>query len=169
LAFYKPKKKLYGYCNTGGFGIDGNMSSLIGASLVNKNVVYYGIFGDLSFFYDLNSLGNRHIGNNIRIMLINNGKGAVFRHNHERWNDFGNDADLYGAAAGHFGNKSRELVKNLATNLGFQYCSADDKKSFFTSLKIFFQIEMAAPIVFEVFTDSDKESEAYEILAHLTI
>lgn len=38
------------YCNQGGFGIDGNMSSLLGASLVHPERLYFGVVGDLSFF-----------------------------------------------------------------------------------------------------------------------
>lgn len=64
------------FCNVGGFGIDGDISSLVGASLVHPEKLYIGIVGDLAFFYDMNVVGNRHVGNNIRIMLINNGKGT---------------------------------------------------------------------------------------------
>ena len=59
-------------CNQGGFGIDGNISTLLGQSLVNTNRLYYCCLGDLAFFYDMNVLGNRHFGNNVRILLINN-------------------------------------------------------------------------------------------------
>ena len=68
-----------GYSNTGGFGIDGGVSSLIGASLVSPDKIYYGIFGDLAFFYDMNSLGNRHISSNVRILVANNGLGGEFK------------------------------------------------------------------------------------------
>ena len=81
---FELDRTVRGYSNTGGFGIDGGVSSLIGASLSNKNTIYYGIFGDLAFFYDMNSLGNRHIGSNIRILVANNGLGGEFK------NSFGN-------------------------------------------------------------------------------
>ena len=38
------------YSNVGGFGIDGDVSSLIGASLVDDNRLYFGVVGDLAFF-----------------------------------------------------------------------------------------------------------------------
>ena len=41
------------YANTGGFGIDGGMSSAVGGSLVNKKQIHFLIIGDLSFFYDM--------------------------------------------------------------------------------------------------------------------
>lgn len=66
--------------NVGGFGTDGSLSAVIGASLINPNNLYFCVLGDLAFFYDINSLGNRHIGKNLRILLVNNGKGCEFTH-----------------------------------------------------------------------------------------
>ena len=43
-------------------GIDGGVSSLIGASLADPTRLCFGIFGDLAFFYDMNAVGNRHVG-----------------------------------------------------------------------------------------------------------
>ena len=57
----------------------GCLSALIGASLAHKDKLYLGVIGDLAFFYDMNVIGNRHVGNNVRILLINNGKGNEFR------------------------------------------------------------------------------------------
>lgn len=48
--------------NVGGFGIDGCTSTLIGASLSNPNKIHFLVTGDLAFFYDLNAIGNRHMG-----------------------------------------------------------------------------------------------------------
>lgn len=47
--FTQGPKYLLGYSNTGGFGIDGCVSSLVGASLAYPNKVYYGVVGDLAF------------------------------------------------------------------------------------------------------------------------
>ncbi|MCI7443348.1 MAG: 2-succinyl-5-enolpyruvyl-6-hydroxy-3-cyclohexene-1-carboxylate synthase, partial [Clostridium sp.] len=71
--FFEISPTISCYCNTGGFGIDGIVSTLIGSSLVNKSKLHFCVVGDLAFFYDLNAIGNRDIGNNIRILLINNG------------------------------------------------------------------------------------------------
>lgn len=149
------------YSNVGGFGIDGDVSSLIGASLVNKERLYFGVVGDLAFFYDMNSLGNRHIGKNIRIMIINNGRGTEFRNYMHPAQRFGDDADAYMAAAGHYGNKSPKLVRHYAEDLGFEYLSANNKAEFALASERFLTPEITDnPIVFEVFTDSKDESDA---------
>lgn len=148
-------------CNVGGFGIDGNISSLVGASLVNPEKIYFGIFGDLSFFYDLNVLGNRHVGRNLRILLINNGRGTEFRNYDHPGAQFGEAADSFIAAAGHYGNKSAQLVRHYAEDLGFKYISAANKEDFFTAMEEFISPEIGnTSIIFECFTDSKDENDA---------
>ncbi len=158
--FYLPKDTT-SRSNVGGFGIDGNLSSLIGASLVHPDKLYFGIFGDLSFFYDMNALGNRHVGKNLRILLINNGRGTEFRNYDHPGARFGKEADAYIAAAGHYGNHSIDLVKHYAKDLGFRYFSASNKEEFQAVMKKFVSSEMTEqPILFECFTDSQDESDA---------
>lgn len=156
--------------NVGGFGIDGNVSSLIGASFANRDRLYFGVIGDLAFFYDMNAIGNRHVGNNIRILLVNNGKGTEFRQFNHKAAQFGQEADNFIAAAGHFGNKSTELVKHYAKTLGFEYMSASTKEEFEEVYERFLVPEQTdKPMLFEVFTDSEEESKALEIITSLEI
>lgn len=156
-----------GFSNTGGFGIDGCMSALIGASLCHPDKLYFGFFGDLSFFYDLNSLGNRHLGNNLRILLVNNGKGTEFRNYTHPGAAFGNEADLYIAAGGHFGKQSRDLVKHYVNDLGLEYITASTKEEFLKKLDAFMSDDIKKSIVFEVFTNSDDESAALKIIKEI--
>ena len=158
------------YSNTGGYGIDGGVSSLIGASLIHQDKLYFGIFGDLAFFYDMNSIGNHHIGNNIRIMLINNGRGVEFRLPTNPASQFGEDTDKFMAAAGHYGNKSPDLVKHYAEDLGFKYLTASSKEEFtVVSDKFFSDKKSDTPMLFEVFVDYQDDVKAYELLNALTL
>lgn len=151
--------------NVGGFGIDGCLSALIGASLANKNRIYYCVVGDLAFFYDMNVLGNRHVGNNVRILLVNNGKGTEFKQYKHHTSHFKDYADEYISAAGHFGNQSPTLVKQYAENLGFEYLSASSKEEFVSVHSEFIKAEPTErPIVLEVFTNSEEESKALEMM-----
>ncbi len=149
------------FSNVGGFGIDGCVSSLIGASFANPSKLYFGIVGDLSFFYDMNSLGNRHVGNNIRLLIVNNGKGTEFRNFYHTGSLFGEDADKYIAAGGHFGNKSPNLVKHYCEDLGYEYWAADNANDFCKACDRFITPTITdKPIVLEVFTTNEDESEA---------
>lgn len=145
-------------CNQGGFGIDGNISTLLGASLVNSNKLYYCFLGDLAFFYDMNVLGNRHIGNNIRIMLINNGQGAIFRKPGNFASTFKEEAETYISAAGHYSCKNQKLVENIAESLGFEYISASSKSEFIEKADKFVNPNInGRPIIFEVFVSIENE------------
>lgn len=165
--FFELDKSIRTQCNVGGFGIDGPLSTVVGASLFNPNKLYFLVTGDLAFFYDLNSLGNRHIGCNLRILLINNGCGTEFRNYDHPASKWGKDANLYMAAGGHFGSKSKCLVKHYAEDLGFKYISADSKQAFINVYKQFVSTEMPQPILFEVFTDSEDESNAIKTVRSL--
>ena len=163
--FFEIPASVLSYSNVGGFGIDGDMSSLIGASLANPEKLYFGVLGDLAFFYDMNVMGNHHVGCNVRIMLVNNGRGTEFRNYNHMANMFGADADAYMAAAGHYGNKSKDLVKHYAEDLGFEYMSASSKDEFNSVYQRFVTADMTdKPMLFEVFTDSKDESDALEVV-----
>lgn len=147
--------------NTGGFGIDGCTSTIIGASLSNPNRLHFLISGDLAFFYDLNAICNRHIGKNVRIMLINNGKGMEFRNYNHIAAQFGEETDEFIAAGRHNGCKSADLVKGAAQALGFEYLCARTKEEFLSLRDHFWSSELfEKPIILEVFTNDFDESEA---------
>ena len=154
--------------NVGGFGIDGCLSSLIGASFANKDKLYFSVIGDLAFFYDMNVLGNKHVGNNVRILLINNGKGAEFKQYKHHVEHFGDFADKFISAAGHYGDKSQTLVKNYAENLGFEYISATSKTEFKGLYDRFIDPKISnKPMLFEVFTDSKDENKSLELIMNI--
>ncbi|WP_320167927.1 thiamine pyrophosphate-binding protein [Mangrovibacterium marinum] len=162
--FFEISKTINSASNVGGFGTDGMLSSLLGASLVNPQKLYFGIVGDHAFFYDMNALGNRHLGNNLRILLVNNGKGCEFTHHLNPGHIFKNDVDLYIAAAGHFGNKSQSLVRNYARNLGMEYMTAGTKEEFVQNMDIFIDPKISKSCVFEVFTNDFDENEALKLI-----
>lgn len=156
---------IQGYCNTGGFGIDGCISSLVGASLTNPDQIYFGVVGDLAFFYDMNVLGNRHIGKNIRLMVVNNGRGQQFRNPYTAGGRFGEDADIHIAAAHHYGDQSRNLLRHYAEDLGFKYLKAETKEEYLANVDEFVEPKITErPVLFELFPSTEQESEAVRIL-----
>lgn len=168
-GYFEIPRSILGYCNTGGFGIDGGVSSLIGASLVHPEKLYFGAFGDLLFFYDMNSLGNREIKNNVRILIVNNGLGQEFKNYSCFSSMFGEDADSFIAAKGHFGNQSRNVIKCFAESLGFEYLSATSKQEFVVSAARFATPEITGkPMLLEVFTDTEDESAALKAVTTIT-
>lgn len=169
--------------NVGGFGIDGCTSTLVGASLIDRSKLYFGVIGDLAFFYDINVIANRHVGKNLRILVINNGCGAEFNISSHVGSQFGEQSNELIAAGGHFGSgknetgvilspqerRKKSLIKSWADNLGFKYMCATDKDSFHKNSEEFCDTEISTTIIFECFTDSSLESDALEIMSKLKL
>jgi len=66
------------FCNRGTSGIDGSTSTAIGAAWLKDDMTVF-ISGDLSFYYDSNALWNNYLKPNLRIIIINNQGGGIFR------------------------------------------------------------------------------------------
>lgn len=154
------------FSTVGGFGIDGTISFTLGASLAKQDKPCYCVVGDLAFFYDLNTLGNRHLSNNIRILLVNNGCGVEFKKTYAlAYKLLEEDVMPYVSAAGHFGSKSSQLVKCLAENLGFEYLTASSKEEFSKVYGRFVTPQITEkPMLFECFVDADDDIKALNII-----
>ncbi len=65
------------FCNRGTNGIEGSLSTAAGyaRAMWGKTVA---VLGDLSFFYDANALWSDSLPRGLRILLLNNGRGAIF-------------------------------------------------------------------------------------------
>ncbi len=66
------------WCNRGVSGIDGSTSTAIGAALAYSGPTVL-VTGDMSFSYDLGALASRLAPDTFKIIVINNGGGAIFR------------------------------------------------------------------------------------------
>ena len=114
---------------------------------------------------DVFGLGNREIKSNVRILIVNNGLGQEFKNYSCFSSMFGDDTNKFIAAQGHYGNKSSVLVKNYAEALGFEYLTASNKDEFLQTAERFVVPQMTdKPIIFEVFTKTEDESKALELV-----
>ena len=163
--YAKPPKRLLTYANTGGFGIDGCMSSMVGASIASPDTDFYGVFGDLVFFYDMNVLGNRHVGKNLHILVVNNDGGQQFRNFDHPASKMGEETYPFIAASGHYGPKSPCLIKHYVEDLGLRYLSASSKEEFECVLPEF--MKRGQSVVLEAFTDNEGENAAFKLLRNL--
>jgi 2-succinyl-5-enolpyruvyl-6-hydroxy-3-cyclohexene-1-carboxylate synthase len=76
--FYNLDRTISIYCNRGINGLEGTLTQALGFASVCKELVYL-IIGDLSFFYGVNALCDVEKIKNLRVLLINNKGGAIFR------------------------------------------------------------------------------------------
>ncbi len=167
--FFESPKGVQGSCNVGGFGIDGATSTLIGAALANPDRLHFLMTGDLAFFYDLNAIGNRHVGRNVRILLVNNGDGTEFRMYWHPCSAFTKEeCDKFMSAGGHYGQQSPTLMKHMAQDFGFEYLTASNKEEFVVAKERFLTPELTdKPMLFEIFTNSETDNDAVHIMRNL--
>lgn len=66
------------YCNRGTSGIDGCLSTAIGAALAEPEKRVFALIGDITFLYDEHALWNSSLPPNLKIMVINNKGGNIF-------------------------------------------------------------------------------------------
>ena len=130
------------YCNRGTSGIDGSISTAMGCAVVNEKPTTL-ISGDLSFFYDSNALWNQYIPNTMRIIVINNQGGGIFRilPGHKNTENF----DTF------FETKHDLTAKQLCKMYHFDYASASTEVQLKLKLKGFY-LESDRPKVLEIFT-----------------
>lgn len=147
--FFKLQPNVKVYANIGTFGIDGCLSSFLGQAVASGKLSFL-IIGDLSFFYDMNAIRIKHIGKNVRILMINNQGGGEFYFNGS-WKD--EASDLHTTARHH--TEAGEWVKSV----GFTYLPARDKESFLSALDKFFDDKSDKPIFMEVFTEMKNDCD----------
>ena len=130
-------------CNRGVNGIDGSMSTAVGFAAENDRPTFY-ITGDLSFFYDMNSLWIRHLSPKMRIMLINNQGGGVM---YAPLNDKMRQTLPEHVAAAH-----KCSAKGWVESIGFKYLSAHNKKDIEEGVRQLLDQSIQQPVFLEVFS-----------------
>ncbi len=76
--FFQQNDSVIVNANRGTSGIDGCLSTATGAAYVNDKLTIC-VLGDISFFYDSNALWNNYLSPNLKIIIINNSGGNIFR------------------------------------------------------------------------------------------
>ena len=149
MAHYIPiKDSIRVNCNRGVNGIDGSMSTAVGFGADCNRPLFY-ITGELSFFYDMNSLSIRHLSNKTRILLINNHGGAVM-YDRPR-NTPENLLPIYLASG------ETKTAKGWVESLGFKYLSATNKEEVDTGVKTLLDESINQPVLLEVFTNLSED------------
>ena len=130
------------FCNRGTSGIDGSTSTAIGAAVANEKQTVL-ITGDIGFLYDSNALWNNYIPKNLKIIVINNGGGGIFRilPGHDETPVFNT----------FFETSHCLTAEHLAKMYGFEYAIASDETSLTDGLHTLYA-QNNKPYILEVFT-----------------
>ncbi|MGB3463672.1 MAG: 2-succinyl-5-enolpyruvyl-6-hydroxy-3-cyclohexene-1-carboxylic-acid synthase [Cyclobacteriaceae bacterium] len=146
----KGKKGISVKANRGTSGIDGSNSTAFGNALVTDKIVTL-ITGDLAFFYDRNAFWNNYKAANLRIILLNNFGGGIFRM--IKGPAHLNELEEF------FVTKQQQTATHLAAEYGFQYSIVNNKSELNRNLPLFFR-RSDSPKILEIRTDS-KQSASY--------
>jgi 2-succinyl-5-enolpyruvyl-6-hydroxy-3-cyclohexene-1-carboxylate synthase len=140
------------FSNRGTSGIDGCLSTAIGASQQTTKLVI-SLIGDVAFQYDRNALWNSYVGSNVRIIIFNNAGGGIF-------------GILDGAKdlpeLGEFMITHQPFrAKNTALDAGIDYLEVHNWNELNQELRHFFEPSDRAKIL-EICTDSTKNTEVLQ-------
>ncbi|MFN8293058.1 MAG: 2-succinyl-5-enolpyruvyl-6-hydroxy-3-cyclohexene-1-carboxylic-acid synthase [Chitinophagales bacterium] len=138
--------------NRGTSGIDGCLSTAVGAAVVTKKLTV-AILGDVSFFYDSNALWNNYLSQQLRIIVINNGGGNIFRllEGPDSVKDFED----------YFETQHQLSAQHLAAMFGLHYYICHSQQQLNETLPEFFQPKKKAAIL-EIKTNNIVSAAIYK-------
>ena len=133
------------FCNRGTSGIDGSTSTALGAAYATKKSTTL-VTGDLSFFYDSNALWNNYIPKDVRIIIINNSGGGIFKII---------PGPKKSSALEYFETPHCLTAEHLSLMFGFEYSTAHNLKTLQQKMVNFYDTS-DKPKILEIFTPSDQ-------------
>ena len=149
IQLFGHRKDLKYYGNRGTSGIDGCTSTAAGIAKASPDENHFLITGDTAFQYDINGLWNRDFPQNLKIILINNGGGGIFRiiEGPDRVDELEDFFEAYHPVDFEMTAKAH----------GLDYFNAHDKTSLSQALTDFFSHKGAALI--EIKTGADQNAK----------
>lgn len=136
--------------NRGVSGIDGCSSTAAGCAYADTNRIHTLITGDVAFFYDSNAFWHHHVCANLKIILINNQGGGIFR--------FIPGPSETNQLKEHFESYHETSAEGIAKAYGLNYKAANDMTSFKNSLDWLYKDHKVAAMV-EVQTPREVNDE----------
>ncbi|MBC8109462.1 MAG: 2-succinyl-5-enolpyruvyl-6-hydroxy-3-cyclohexene-1-carboxylic-acid synthase [Verrucomicrobia bacterium] len=141
------------FANRGTSGIDGCTSTAVGAARMTKKLVTL-ITGDMAFFYDRNALWQPQLPDNLRIIILNNHGGGIFR-----IIDAGNQPEI----DDFFETQNPLTAENTARDFGLEYQSVTNAEELNQALETLFE-PSEKPKILEIETDSKTNTAIYKAI-----
>lgn len=146
-------KELKVYCNRGTSGIEGVTSTAMGTALASNRMNVL-ITGDLSFQYDRNAFFHGHSYPNLKIIVMNNQGGGIFR--------LINGPSAQPELEEYFETRHSRDARKVCEEYEIDYHSARDIDQVEAGIKEVLESEGAA--LLEIFTDPESNQEVYREL-----
>jgi 2-succinyl-5-enolpyruvyl-6-hydroxy-3-cyclohexene-1-carboxylate synthase len=136
-------------CNRGTSGIDGSNSTAVGASLVSQEPVTL-LTGDMAFFYDRNAFWHNYPMPNLRVIVLNNHAGGIFR--------LIDGPARQPELVEFFETKQSLNASSLASEYGFDYASVMTSEELESALVKFYE-PSTQPKIIEITSSSPRNAE----------
>lgn len=148
VQLFKPEKDIIYFSNRGTSGIDGTVSTAAGACHASGRLTTL-IVGDLGFFYDSNALMNKYLTQNLRIIIINNSGGGIFR--------FIAGPEDTGFLEEFFETSHNWRAEYIAKNFNIPYYYAESLQELESALLRFYNPRIdGKPAILEIITPNEK-------------
>ncbi len=142
--------KFHYFSNRGVSGIDGQVSTAAGAAFAVPGKINTVITGDLGFFYDSNALMNHNLTPNLKIIVINNGGGDIFR--------FIPGPDVSAQREKFFAATHHWKAEMIARAFDVRYFKAENEAELKSCLTEFYS-ENNRPALLEIFTAEEENAQ----------
>lgn len=146
---FDPKPSIEHYSNRGTSGIDGCTSTSVGFASMSTKIITL-LSGDIAFLYDSNAFWNDELPSNLRIVVVNNNGGNIFRiikgpekdKNFEKFQE----------------TKHSQNAEFIANRFSLAYQKVDNLVDLTKALKTFYD-KSDRPKILEVFTPRKESPE----------
>lgn len=154
VSLSAKQKGIRVFSNRGTSGIDGCTSTAVGHSLANEipNIL---ITGDMAFFYDRNAFWNNYPIPNLRLAVLNNHGGIIFKMIDGPSGRYESDQ--------FFVTHQAQTAKPLANEFGIGYDALDTHRKWKNSIKHFFEFD-GKPKILELESIQSKTIEEFNLL-----
>lgn len=149
---FDTKKDISYFSNRGTSGIDGCLSTAIGAASVSNKINVL-LLGDLAFVYDSNGFWNNSLPDNIRVIVVDNGGGNIFQ--------LIESGPEVVKISKFIVSPHKVKIEDLCKAYGIDYCFADSLHSLTQILPQFFKPK-DKPIVLHVKTSGDISAKVFK-------
>lgn len=146
------QKNIKVYCNRGTSGIDGCTSTAVGHALIS-DALHILVTGDMAFFYDRNAFWHNYKVPNLRVLLLNNHGGVIFKM-------IDGPGELPESAE-YFVTRQPLTAKHLCEEYGVEYLKAGNRQQTKKAIAEFLSTDGGAKLL-EIETTSDTSKKIYE-------
>lgn len=154
VEMFGIKPKTMTWCNRGTSGIDGCTSTAVGTAMVSNqtNVL---LIGDVSFLYDRNAFFHNYNLRNLRVVVINNQGGGIFR--------LIDGPKRLPELEEYFETKHNRTAEYICLENNIEYTQVRNSEELASSITNFFDDSNNARLL-EVFTDPATNEQVYKAL-----